>query len=85
MAFPEAWQVVRIERHRRRHGIVKDSREVVLAVTDLDARQVSPAELTAHARKRWTVENHVHHVRDVAFKRTHAAPAPEPPRSCWGA
>ncbi|MFW6642083.1 transposase [Nocardiopsis algeriensis] len=68
LAFPGACQVVRTERHRRRHGIVKDSREVVLAVTDLDARQVPPAELTAHARKRWTVEDRVHYVRNVAFK-----------------
>ncbi|MFD6094886.1 hypothetical protein ACFVWN_07510 [Nocardiopsis flavescens] len=27
---------MRIERHRRRHGTVKGSREVVFAVTDLD-------------------------------------------------
>lgn len=45
LAFPGARQVVRIERHRREHGKAKGSREVVFAVTDLDAHQVSPAEL----------------------------------------
>ncbi|MFD6096888.1 ISAs1 family transposase [Nocardiopsis flavescens] len=79
-AFPEARQVVRIERHRRRHGTVKGRREVVFAVTDLDAHQVCPAELAAHARGHWTVENRVHYVRDVTFRedarrtRTGAAP-----------
>ena len=80
LVFPEACQVVRIERYRRRHGTVKGSREVVFAVTDPDAHQVSPAELAAHARGHWTVENRVHYVRDVTFKkdarrtRTGAAP-----------
>lgn len=80
LVFPGACQVVRIERYRRRHGTVKGSREVVFAVTDLDAHQVSPAELAAHARGHWTVENQVHYVRDVTFKedarrtRTGAAP-----------
>ncbi|MCY9787088.1 ISAs1 family transposase [Nocardiopsis sp. EMB25] len=80
LAFPGTCQVVRIERHRRRHGTVKGSREVVFAVTDLDAHQVSPPELAAHARGHWTVENQVHYVRDVTFKedvrrtRTGAAP-----------
>ncbi|USY18679.1 ISAs1 family transposase [Nocardiopsis exhalans] len=80
LPFPGACQVVRIERHRRRHGTLKSSREVVFAVTDLDAHQVSPEELATHARGHWTVENRVHYVRDVIFKedarrtRTGAAP-----------
>ncbi|GHD26395.1 ISAs1 family transposase [Nocardiopsis kunsanensis] len=79
LVFPGACQVVRIERYRRRHGTLKGSREVVFAVTDLDAHQVSPAELAAHARGHWTVENRVHHVRDVTFhenaRRTRAGRA----------
>jgi hypothetical protein len=53
---------------------------VVFAVTDPDAHQVSSAELAAHARGHWTVENRVHYVRDVTFEedarrtRTGAAP-----------
>ncbi|MEV2279494.1 ISAs1 family transposase [Nocardiopsis sp. NPDC049922] len=80
LAFPGACQVVRIERHRRRHGTVKGSREVVFAVTDLDAHQVSPPELAAHARGHWTVENRVHYVRDVTWgedaRRTRIGAAP---------
>lgn len=41
---------------------------MVFAVTDLNAHQVSPAELAAHARGHRTVENRVHYVRDVTFK-----------------
>ena len=59
---------------------VKGSHEVVFAVTDLDAHQVSPAELAAHARGHWTVENRVHYVRDVTFRedarRTRTGVAP---------
>ncbi|USY19391.1 ISAs1 family transposase [Nocardiopsis exhalans] len=80
LAFPGARQVVRIERHRREHGKAQGSREVVFAVTDLDAHQVSPAELAAHARGHWTVENRVHYVRDVTFnedaRRTRTGAAP---------
>lgn len=79
-AFPGACQVVSIERYRRRHGTIKGSCEVVFAVTDLDAHEVSPAELAAYARGHWTVENRVHHVRDMTFKedarRTRAGAAP---------
>ncbi|SHK91499.1 hypothetical protein SAMN05421803_14219 [Nocardiopsis flavescens] len=58
LAFPGARQVVRIERCRRRHGTVKGSREVVFAATDLDAHQVCPAEVAAHApgTGRWRTE-----------------------------
>ncbi|MBB6122244.1 hypothetical protein [Nocardiopsis algeriensis] len=51
------------------------------ASTDLDAHQISPVELTAHACGRWTVEDRVHHVRNVTWGedkwriRTGAAPA----------
>lgn len=78
LPFPGECQVVRIERHRRRHGTLKSSREVVFAVTDLDAHQVSPAELATHARGHWTVENRVYYVRDVTFKE-------DARRTCTGA
>jgi hypothetical protein len=80
LAFPGACQVIRIERYRRRHGTIKGSRTVVFAVLDLDAHEVSPAELAALPRGQWMVENRVHYVRDVTFKedacrtRTGAAP-----------
>ncbi|MBB6000156.1 putative transposase YbfD/YdcC [Streptomonospora salina] len=80
LAFSGARQAVRIERHRREHGTAATSREVVFAVTDLQAHQVSPAEPAAHARGHRIVENRVHHVRDVTFsedrRRTRIGAAP---------
>jgi predicted transposase YbfD/YdcC len=80
LAFPGARQVVRIHRWRRPHGQTKTTRETVFAITDLDAHQVSPAELAAYARGHWTIENRVHHVRDVTFsedaRRTRKGTAP---------
>ncbi|WP_052745980.1 hypothetical protein [Allosalinactinospora lopnorensis] len=79
-AFPGARQAVRIGRCRREHGRARGSREIIFAVTDLDAYQVRPVELVAHARGHWTVENRAHYVRDVTFNegrrwsRTKTAP-----------
>lgn len=41
--------------------------QVRYAITSLTAEQVSPAQLARLWRNHWTVENQVHHVRDVSF------------------
>src|SRR5699024_7371175 len=58
----------RHHRHRRPHGTLKGSREVVFAITDLNAHQFSPAELAVHSRGHWTMEDPVHHPRAVSIK-----------------
>jgi predicted transposase YbfD/YdcC len=40
---------------------------VVHGVTSLSAHQASPAQLLAHNRDHWQIENRLHHVRDVAY------------------
>lgn len=49
IAFPEAELALRIHRRRKETGR-KESRETVYAVTSLDVRQATPAQLSAHAR-----------------------------------
>ncbi|MGI5135422.1 ISAs1 family transposase [Streptomyces sp. CA-106110] len=67
LLFPNARQVLRIQRRRRLYGAKKWSSETVYAITDLPAEQASAAEIAAWARGHWTVENTVHWVRDVVF------------------
>ncbi|WP_242606622.1 ISAs1 family transposase [Protofrankia symbiont of Coriaria ruscifolia] len=45
----------------------RPSRETVYLITDHPAETASPADLAAHARRHWHVENKVHYVRDVSF------------------
>jgi predicted transposase YbfD/YdcC len=41
--------------------------QAVLYVTSLTAELASPADLLAHVRTHWTIENRVHSVRDVTL------------------
>ncbi|MHA4817159.1 ISAs1 family transposase [Streptomyces aculeolatus] len=65
IAFPHAPLALRVHRRRRQAG-GRESRETVYAVTNLDAHEVTPAELAAAVRGHWTVEA-LHHVRDVTY------------------
>jgi len=66
LSFPHARQAICLRRWRRgRDGKVQT--ETVYAVTDLDFDQVTPAQLAQIIRGHWTIENKVHHVRDVTF------------------
>ena len=47
--------------------------EVVYAVTSLDYRQAHPAPLAAWIQGHWTIENAVHHVRDVTQGEDHSS------------
>lgn len=67
LLFPNARQVLRIQRRRRLYGAKKWSSETVYAITDLSTEHASAAEIAAWARGHRTVENTVHWVRDVVF------------------
>ena len=66
LSFPRARQAIRLQRRRRVRG-AKAQVETVYAVTDLDFDQASAAQLAQVIRGHWTIENQVHHVRDVTY------------------
>ena len=63
--FPHVTRVARIRRDRYDTNGVVSSKEVVHAVTSLDADQASAADLAAIARGQWGIES-VHWLRDTA-------------------
>lgn len=65
--FPHAAQAIQITRTSRKLDEHKRRTEIVYAVTSLTADQAGPAELAAHIRGHWCVENRLHWVRDVTF------------------
>jgi predicted transposase YbfD/YdcC len=64
--FPHVTRVVRIRRDRYDITGTLISKEIVHAVTSLDAEQASPADLAAIARGQWGIES-VHWLRDTAW------------------
>ena len=64
--FPHASQAVRIRRDRCDLAGTLISKEIVHAVTSLDAEQAGPADLAAIARGQWGIES-VHWLRDTAW------------------
>jgi predicted transposase YbfD/YdcC len=64
--FPQVTRVARIRRDRYDLGGALISKEVVHAVTSLDANQASAADLAAIARGQWGIES-VHWLRDTAW------------------
>jgi predicted transposase YbfD/YdcC len=67
IAFPRAQQAARIIRTRTVDG--KTSRETAYLVTPLPAADAQPADLQIWARAEWLIENQVHNVRDVTFRK----------------
>jgi predicted transposase YbfD/YdcC len=67
VAWPGVQQVVRreCERIALKTGVV--SREVSYGVTSLAPKRAGAAAIEALWRGHWTIENRVHHVRDVTF------------------
>jgi predicted transposase YbfD/YdcC len=63
--FPHAARAIKVVRSRRRTATGARSVEVVYAVTSLTYRQAHPALLAAWIQGHWSIENAVHHVRDV--------------------
>jgi predicted transposase YbfD/YdcC len=64
--FPHVTRIVRIRRDRYDITGTLISKEIVHAVTSLDAGQASPADLAAIARGQWGIES-VHWLRDTAW------------------
>jgi predicted transposase YbfD/YdcC len=64
--FPQVTRVVRIRRDRCDITGALISKEIVHAVTSLDAGQAGPAALAAIARGQWGIES-VHWIRDTAW------------------
>jgi hypothetical protein len=63
--WPGAAQAVRIERSRIIGG--KVSCEVAYLITSLTARECGPERLLTLNRDHWSIENKLHHVRDVTL------------------
>ena len=76
--FPHARQIALIERYvtrtvrkkkgRRHVKLTQKSAVAVFIITSLDAREAAPAHLAGYVRGHWTIENKVHHVRDVTYR-----------------
>jgi predicted transposase YbfD/YdcC len=68
LPFPHARQALRITRERLDLRTGEINREVVYAVTNLIFAAAGPARLAALVRGHPTIENRVHHVRDVTYR-----------------
>ena len=71
--FPHATRAIKVVRRRRRQTTATSSVEIVYAVTSLNYRQAHPALLAGWIQAHWTIENAVHHVRDVTQGEDHSS------------
>lgn len=68
LRFPYAKCVFRLERHATKLDGSPLHSEVVYGVTSLPGTDRRAAKrLLAHLRGHWTIENRLHHVRDMSF------------------
>jgi predicted transposase YbfD/YdcC len=65
--FPHTAQVIQVTRKVRDLGTRRWRTVVVYAITSLTFAQASPARLADLIRGHWTIENGLHHVRDVTL------------------
>jgi predicted transposase YbfD/YdcC len=65
--FPHAAQIFRLRRDRGGLDAVRRSKEIVYGITSLTPERAGPAQLAAHNRGHWTIENGLHYVRDVTY------------------
>ena len=76
--FPHASQVLRIRRDGYDAAGTPVSKEIVHAVTSLDASRAGPADLARIARGQWGIES-VHWLRDTASHQPRPHPHAEIP------
>jgi predicted transposase YbfD/YdcC len=70
LLFPHAAQAIKVTRTRTlltRAKTTKRTTETVYAITSLDVRDASGAQIGGFVRTHWGVENRLHYVRDVAW------------------
>jgi len=65
--FPHAAQIFRLRRDRGGLDGVRTGKEIVYGITSRPADRAGPAQMAAYARNHWSIENRLHHVRDVTF------------------
>jgi predicted transposase YbfD/YdcC len=65
--FPHAAQIFRLRRDRADLDGIRTNKEIVYAITSLPKRLAGPAQLNTLTREHWTIENRLHHVRDVTW------------------
>ncbi len=70
--FPHAAQIFRLRRDRAGLDGVRTSKEIAYGITSLPSDLAGPAQLTALTRGHWTIENKLHHVRDVTWGEDHS-------------
>ncbi|MEV6365247.1 ISAs1 family transposase [Nocardia asteroides] len=71
IGFPGAAQVLRIHRTRtvvsKHRKSRKQTRETVFVVTSLNVGDAAHHVIADYLRQHWSIENKIHHVRDVVF------------------
>jgi hypothetical protein len=76
--FPGVFQAVRI---RRETCDLYDNQirrpETVYGITSRTAQQANPADLLAHNRGHWQIENREHYVRDRTYDEDRSHPVPQ--------
>jgi predicted transposase YbfD/YdcC len=72
ISFPHAAQVFRLRRDRAGLDGVRTSKEIAYGITSLSGELAGPAQLTTLTRGHWTIENRLHHVRDVTWGEDHS-------------
>lgn len=81
LAWPGVAQVLRRTCQRTEIKTGKTTTHVRLAVTSLPRHMVSLAQIELLWRRHWTIENQLHHVRDVSFGedrcQVHSGNAPQ--------
>jgi hypothetical protein len=67
LTLPHAQSVFRIERLRQVLSGGPTEPEIVYGVSSLSAARISARAMLAHSRGHWTIENRLHHVRDMTY------------------